>query len=115
MKDPFSGKVFVFTNKPRKCVKILVYDGQEFWLILRHFSTGKLIWWPSAKDTLPDAASHEVLASQLQVLLSQGSVHGANIPPAWRQLKRPEAAPVPSPTLPSFRDNSRAASFQGTC
>jgi|694.fasta_scaffold109245_2 transposase len=113
--DPFSGKIFVFTNKPRKCVKILVYDGQGFWLILRRFSTGKLTWWPSAKDTLPDAASHEVLASQLQVLLSQGSVHGANIPPAWRQLKRPEAAPVPPPTLPSFRDNSRAASFQGTC
>lgn len=112
--DPFSGKVFVFTNKTRKCVKILVYDGQGFWLILKRFSQGKLAWWPSTKDKLPDATSHEVLASQLQVLLYQGSVHGAKIPPDWRQLKRPEAVPVPASTPPSFRGNSKAASFQGT-
>ena len=30
--DPFSGSVFVFGNKSRKAVKILVYDGQGFWL-----------------------------------------------------------------------------------
>ena len=111
MQDPFSGKVFVFTNKQKKCVKILVYDGQGFWLVLKRFSTGKLRWWPSAKDAPPDTASHEVLASQLQVLLSQGSVQGANIPPDWRQLKRPEAVPVPASNPPSFRDNSRAASL----
>jgi len=109
--DPFSGKVFVFTNKARKCVKVLVYDGQGFWLILKRFSQGKLAWWPSIKDTLPDTVSHEVLASQLQVLLSQGSIHGANIPPAWRQLKQPEAVPVLGSPLPSFRDNSREASL----
>lgn len=109
--DPFSGKVFVFTNKSRKCVKVLVYDGQGFWLILKRFSQGKLAWWPSTKDTPPDVLSHEVLASQLQVLLSQGSVQGAKIPPDWRQLKRPEAAPVPASNPPSFRDNSKAASF----
>jgi transposase len=114
IQDPFSGKVFVFTNKQKKCVKILVYDGQGFWLCTRRFSKGRLAWWPSTKDTPSNAVSHEVLASQLQVLLYQGSVHGANIPPAWRQLKRPEAAPVPGSPLPSFRDNSREASLQGT-
>jgi len=30
--DPFSGCVFVFCNKSRKALKILVYDGQGFWL-----------------------------------------------------------------------------------
>ena len=112
--DPFSGKVFVFTNKTRKCVKILVYDGQGFWLILKRFSLGKLSWWPSTKDALPDAVSYEVLASQLHVLLSQGSVQGARIPAAWRPLKQPEAQTVPGANLPSFSDNSRATSFQGT-
>lgn len=109
--DPFSGKVFVFTNKPKKCVKILVYDGQGFWLILKRFSQGKLAWWPSTKDIPPNVLSHEVLATQLQILLSQGSVHGANIPPAWRQLKRPEAAPVLDSPIPSFRDNSKATNL----
>ena len=109
--DPFSGKVFVFTNKTRKCVKILVYDGQGFWLILKRFSQGKLAWWPSTKDKMPDATSHEILASQLQVLLYQGSVHGAKIPPDWRQLKRPEVAPVPSITFPLFHGNSKATNL----
>jgi transposase len=106
--DPFSGKVFVFTNKTRKCVKVLVYDGQGFWLILKRFSQGKLAWWPSIKDALPDTVSHEVLSSQLQVLLSQGSVQEVKIPPDWRQLKRPEVAPVPSITFPLFHGNSKA-------
>jgi len=30
--DPFSGYVFVFRNKPGTSLKILVYDGQGFWL-----------------------------------------------------------------------------------
>jgi len=30
--DPFSGCLFVFCNKSRKAIKILVYDGQGFWL-----------------------------------------------------------------------------------
>jgi transposase len=28
LKDPFSGHVFVFRNKPGTSIKILVYDGQ---------------------------------------------------------------------------------------
>jgi transposase len=30
--DPFSGWVFVFRNRRRTAIKILVYDGQGFWL-----------------------------------------------------------------------------------
>jgi transposase len=30
--DPFSGAVFVFRNRRRTALKILVYDGQGFWL-----------------------------------------------------------------------------------
>lgn len=37
--DPFSGCVFVFCNKSRKAVKILVYDGQGFWLCQNHLSS----------------------------------------------------------------------------
>ena len=29
--DPFSGTVFVFRNKRKTAVKVLVYDGQGFW------------------------------------------------------------------------------------
>ena len=30
--DPFSGALFVFGNRARTAIKILVYDGQGFWL-----------------------------------------------------------------------------------
>ena len=30
--DPFGGWVFVFRNRPATALKILVYDGQGFWL-----------------------------------------------------------------------------------
>ena len=30
--DPFSGALFVFGNRGRTAIKILVYDGQGFWL-----------------------------------------------------------------------------------
>ena len=39
--DPFSGCVFVFCNKRRKAIKILVYDGQGFWLCQKRLSKGK--------------------------------------------------------------------------
>jgi hypothetical protein len=30
--DPFTGAMFVFRNRQRTAVKLLVYDGQGFWL-----------------------------------------------------------------------------------
>ena len=30
--DPFGGQVFVFRNRPATALKVLVYDGQGFWL-----------------------------------------------------------------------------------
>lgn len=100
LQDPFSGKLFVFTNRQRKAVKIIVYDGQGFWLCMKRFSRGKLAWWPKSVDV-----SYPLLASQLQVLLYQGSPHGAQIPADWRRLKQLEGAPAPS----SFFGNSKAA------
>ena len=48
--DPMGGAVFVFTNKRRIALKILVYDGIGFWLCIRRFSKGKLAWWPKNID-----------------------------------------------------------------
>lgn len=42
--DPFAGTVFVFTNKQRTSVKLLVYDGAGFWLCQKRFSSGRLKW-----------------------------------------------------------------------
>ena len=40
LEDPFSGAVFVFRARSGKMVRILVYDGQGFWLMTKCYRTG---------------------------------------------------------------------------
>ena len=75
--DPFSGCVFVFCNKSRKAVKILVYDGQGFWLCQKRLSKDRFPWWPQGP-----AATQVFQAHQLAVLLSGGNPAAARgVPP----------------------------------
>ena len=79
--DPFSGTVFAFTNRKRTAVKVLVFDGSGFWLIMKRFSKGKLSWWPADKgDKLP------VRAEALQILLIQGDPRFMHTPLPWRNI-----------------------------
>jgi len=80
--DPFSGSVFVFCNKSRKAVKILVYDGQGFWLCQKRLSKGRFPWWPRSVS----AASRTLQAHQLAVLLSGGNPQAAPGVQPWRRV-----------------------------
>ena len=42
--DPFSGYVFVFRNRRGTSIKLLVYDGQGFWLAHKRLSQGRFSW-----------------------------------------------------------------------
>ena len=97
--DPLGGTLFVFANRSRTALKVLVYDGQGFWLCLKRFSKGKLTWWPKQIDP-----SFSLTASQLQILLSQGNPSLVKIPSDWRSVRRalpetpsPSKLPLPSP------------------
>src|SRR5258708_34911680 len=48
--DPFVGAVFVFRNRKATALKLLMDDGQGFWLCHKRRSEGRLPWWPSADD-----------------------------------------------------------------
>src|SRR3970040_1590511 len=65
-RDPFSGAVFVFRNRRRTALKILVYDGQGFWLCLKRLSSGRFRYWPHSTV----AAAQALEAHALQVLVS---------------------------------------------
>lgn len=80
--DPFSGTVFVFSNRRKTAVKILVYDGQGFWLLHKRLSEGRFRWWPSR----PDAVVSPLEAHELQVLLSGGDPGLAKGVPMWRRV-----------------------------
>jgi len=86
--DPFGGAVFVFRNRRATAVKVLVYDGQGFWLCHKRLSRGRFRWWPVSKTptsrTAPAAKALE--AHQLHVLLSAGDPDAAQMPPAWRRV-----------------------------
>lgn len=43
---PESGTFFLFRNKKNNSIKVLVYDGQGFWLLMKRLSKGKFPWWP---------------------------------------------------------------------
>jgi transposase len=79
--DPFSGCVFVFRNRSAKAIKVLVYDGQGYWLALKRLSTGRFRWWPISSNSVKTLEAH-----QLQVLLSGGNPALAEGAPAWRRV-----------------------------
>jgi transposase len=83
--DPFSGSVFVFRSRRATAIKVLVYDGQGFWLAQKRLSSGRFRWWPTSAV---DAAT-PVEAHQLQVLLAAGNPAAAQAAPMWRRLPVP--------------------------
>lgn len=94
--DPFQGIFFIFTNRLRTSVKILVYDGQGFWLCSKRFSKGRLAWWPTQ-----NVPSFSLNPAQFHILLSQGNPLDTTIPPNWRQI-----GGVQSSTPPLKQGNS---------
>lgn len=80
--DPFRGWVFVFRNRRATAVKVLVYDGQGFWLCHKRLSSGRFQWWPHDESQ----ASRTLAAHELQVLLSAGNPAGTQAAPDWRPV-----------------------------
>jgi transposase len=80
--DPFSGAVFVFCNRRRTAVKLLVYDGQGFWLLHKRLSRGKYAFWPSRTDR----PVTPLLAHELVVLLQGGDPGATRAAPPWRPV-----------------------------
>jgi transposase len=78
--DPFSGCVFVFCNSRRNAVKLLIYDGQGFWLCQKRLSKGRFGFWPTGNGSGKQLESY-----QLSVLLSGGDPNIQGCEP-WRRI-----------------------------
>ena len=82
--DPVAGSVFVFRNGRGTAIKVLVYDGQGFWLCHKRLSEGRFRWWPSTSDR--DAGAMTLAAHQLSVLFSAGNPDRTAAAPDWRPV-----------------------------
>ena len=80
--DPFAGTVFVFRNRRGTAIKVLVYDGQGFWLCHKRLSTGKFRRWPTSTD----CQARQLEAHELSVLLFAGDWSKTHAAPAWRSV-----------------------------
>ena len=80
-RDPFCGWVFVFRNRRQTALKILIYDGQGFWLCQKRLSRGRFRWWPESDNT-----TIRLLAHELQTLIWNGQPRAGMTAPMWRPL-----------------------------
>lgn len=81
--DPFCGHVFVFRNRRKTAIKLLVYDGQGFWLLQKRLSKGKFSWWPEKSDEV----SARLAVHELQLLIWNGDPSKCGVSPVWREIK----------------------------
>lgn len=79
--NPFDGYLFAFRNRRGTSIKLLIYDGNGFWLCQKRFSSGKLAWWPHNEKQ-----AQTLRAVELLIILQQGQPEQAHMPLHWRPL-----------------------------
>jgi transposase len=80
--DPFSGCVFIFRSRRGTTVRVLTYDGQGYWLLIKRLSKGRFGWWPEGEGL----AARRLEAWQAQLLLAAGDASRVRAAPVWRSV-----------------------------
>jgi transposase len=79
--NPLEGAVYVFRNRSGTALKLLLYDGQGFWLLLKRWSQGRFHWWPhTAHARVP------LSARALIIVLWNGDPERAHMAQDWRRV-----------------------------
>ena len=83
--DPFGGSVFIFRNRKGTSIKVLLYDGQGFWLCQKRLSKGSFRWWPPQSDQ----KAKVLAAHELQLLLWNGNPCASTVGEMWKKIEPP--------------------------
>ena len=76
--DPFTSSLFVFCNRGRDKIKILVWDNNGFWLYYRRLERGRFRWPKPPADGKPVTITRRQLGWLLDGLsLEQQKAHAA--------------------------------------
>ncbi len=65
-RDPYTGDLFAFVNRRRTYVKLMVWDGNGFWLLAKRLERGTFEQWQPSSDQETHA---EIDRAQLLMLL----------------------------------------------
>jgi transposase len=84
--NPLEGAVSVFRNRSGTALKLLLYDGQGYWVMMKRLSTGRFSWWPTSAD-----ARVPLSARELVILLWNGDPERAQMAQDWRRVAEGEA------------------------
>lgn len=81
-RDPLSGHVFVFLNRQRTQLKLLVWTRGGFTIVHKRLEKGRFTF---VDDLVPGARSIEVGADELAMLLEGVDARGAIRSPRWQR------------------------------
>jgi transposase len=84
--NPLAGAVSVFRNRAATALKLLLYDGQGYWLLMKRLSQGRFTWWPTTAD-----ARVPLSARELMIVLWNGDPERAQMAQDWRRVASGEA------------------------
>ena len=84
--NPLAGAVYVFRNRTGTALKLLLYDGQGYWMMMKRLSQGRFLWWPTSAD-----ARGPLSARALIILLWHGNPERAQMARDGRRVASGEA------------------------
>lgn len=82
--NPMSGTVFLFISRSRKLLRILIYDGQGFWLCTKRLSAGRFPHWPESQAS--ERWISELEMCEAQVLLRGGDPRQIKPIESWKKI-----------------------------
>ena len=79
--NPLAGAVYVFRNRSGTSLKLLLYDGQGYWLCMKRLSQGRFSWWPHSADARVSLSARELI-----ILTWNGNPERAQMAKDWRRV-----------------------------
>lgn len=79
--NPLEGAVYVFRNRAATALKLLLYDGQGYWLCMKRLSQGRFTWWPQSADARVSLSARELI-----ILTWNGNPERAQMARDWRRV-----------------------------
>lgn len=79
--NPLEGAVYVFRNRSGTSLKLLLYDGQGYWMMLKRLSKGRFSWWPNSADARVPLSARELI-----ILTWNGNPERAQMAQDWRRV-----------------------------